>query len=111
LARGVLHGHLQPDRRRAVRVHRSAREVRVVVAEALLEVRDLRVEFTTEDGTLRAVDGVSYDVAVGGALGIVGESGSGKTVSSLAVMGLTRLQGADVSGQVLFGGSDLVTAP
>jgi peptide/nickel transport system ATP-binding protein len=74
----------------------------------LLEVRDLRVGFATEDGHLTAVDGVSYSVEPGGALGIVGESGSGKTVSSLAVMGLERTPGMTVSGEVLFDGRDLL---
>jgi peptide/nickel transport system ATP-binding protein len=81
-----------------------------VTGPALLEVRDLRVEFDTGDGVVHAVDGVSYSVARGSALGIVGESGSGKSVSSLTVMGLTRFQGARVSGQVLFEGNDLLQA-
>ena len=78
---------------------------------ALLDVRDLRVTFATEAGDLTAVDGVSYSVEPRGALGIVGESGSGKSVSSLAVMGLTRFSSARVSGQVLFDGRDLLTLP
>ncbi len=79
--------------------------------EPLLSVRDLRVEFSTPDGALRAVDGVSYEVAAGRALGIVGESGSGKTVSCLAVMGLLRLEGAAVTGEVRLAGRDLLRAP
>ena len=55
---------------------------------ALLEVRDLRTSFTTDDGVARAVDGVSFEVEAGETLGIVGESGCGKTVTSLSVMGL-----------------------
>jgi peptide/nickel transport system ATP-binding protein len=75
----------------------------------LLEVRDLRVSFETEDGTLRACDGVSYSVEAGRTLGIVGESGSGKSVSALTVMGLTRrFGGARVAGQVMFEGRDLL---
>jgi peptide/nickel transport system ATP-binding protein len=77
-------------------------------AEALLRVEDLRVEFFTEDGVVHAVDGVSYEVDRGRTLGIVGESGSGKTVSSLTTLGLTRSQGARVSGRILFEGRDLV---
>jgi peptide/nickel transport system ATP-binding protein len=78
---------------------------------ALLEVRDLTVSFDTEDGVVQAVDGVSYSVERGRALGIVGESGSGKSVSSLTVMGLTRFAGnARISGQILFEGRDLLTA-
>ncbi|MEA2315328.1 MAG: peptide/nickel transport system ATP-binding protein [Solirubrobacteraceae bacterium] len=77
-------------------------------AEALLRVEDLRVEFFTEDGVVHAVDGISYEVDRGRTLGIVGESGSGKTVSSLTTLGLTRSQGARVSGRILFEGRDLV---
>src|SRR5206468_2591683 len=55
---------------------------------AVLDVRDLRVSFPSEGGTVTAVRGMSYSVAPGEVLGIVGESGSGKSVSSLAVMGL-----------------------
>jgi len=77
---------------------------------ALLEVRDLSVSFQTEDGIVRAVDGVSYRVQTGRTLGIVGESGSGKTVSSLSVMGLTRGPRCSVGGSILFGGRDLVAA-
>ncbi|HEX8714090.1 MAG TPA: ABC transporter ATP-binding protein [Solirubrobacteraceae bacterium] len=74
----------------------------------LLRVEDLRVEFPTEDGVVHAVDGVTYEVGAGRTLGIVGESGSGKTVSSLTTLGLTRAQGARVSGRILFDGKDLV---
>jgi peptide/nickel transport system ATP-binding protein len=81
------------------------------MTEPLLRVEDLRVEFDTEDGIVHAVDGVTYEVAPGRTLGIVGESGSGKTVSSLTTLGLTRRQGAKVSGRILFGGRDLVTLP
>jgi peptide/nickel transport system ATP-binding protein len=77
-------------------------------AEPLLRVEDLRVEFPTEDGVVHAVDGVSYEVDRGRTLGIVGESGSGKTVSSLTTLGLTRGQGARISGRIIFDGKDLV---
>ena len=73
-----------------------------MAADALLEVRDLRVEFDTDDGVVHAVDGVSYSVERGRALGIVGESRSGKSVSNLTVMGLTRFQGARISGEVTY---------
>ena len=66
----------------------------------LLRVEDLRVEFVTEDGIVHAVDGITYQVDRGRTLGIVGESGSGKTVSSLTTLGLTRQQGARISGRV-----------
>jgi oligopeptide/dipeptide ABC transporter ATP-binding protein len=75
--------------------------------EPLLSVRDLRVRFPTDDGLVKAVDGVSYDVYPNEVLGIVGESGSGKSVSSLAIMGL--LPGsAIIEGQILFRGQDLL---
>ena len=74
----------------------------------LLEVEDLHVTFPTEDGLVRAVDGISYSVDTGKTLGIVGESGSGKSVSSLTTLGLTRTQGATVEGKMLFEGGDLV---
>jgi peptide/nickel transport system ATP-binding protein len=78
---------------------------------ALLEVKDLKVHFRTEDGTVKAVDGVSYSIDPGQALGIVGESGSGKSVSSLTVMGLTRFAGnANITGSVTFDGRDLLQA-
>ena len=74
----------------------------------LLEVRDLSVRFVTDDGVVRAVDGVSYNVEVGRSLGVVGESGSGKSVSALTILGLTRAKNADFSGEVLFEGQDLL---
>ena len=79
--------------------------------EALLEVRDLKVSFETADGIVKAVDGVSYSVSRGQALGIVGESGSGKSVSSLTVMGLTRFTNARIEGEIFFDGKDLLKAP
>jgi peptide/nickel transport system ATP-binding protein len=83
----------------------------VSAAEPLLRVEDLRVEFPSEDGVVHAVDGITYQVFPGRTLGIVGESGSGKTVSSLTTLGLTRRQGARISGKILFDGKDLVTLP
>jgi peptide/nickel transport system ATP-binding protein len=75
----------------------------------LLEVEDLHVHFATEDGVVKAVDGVSLSVEPGRMLGIVGESGSGKSVTMLTVMGLTRSQNASISGSVRFDGKDLLT--
>ena len=77
---------------------------------ALLEIKDLKVHFDTEDGTVHALDGISYAVDAGQVLGIVGESGSGKSVSSLTIMGLTRSRNARISGEVLFDGKDLLKA-
>ncbi|MEU9081858.1 ABC transporter ATP-binding protein [Streptomyces sp. NPDC048357] len=74
----------------------------------LLEVRDLRVTFTTERGTVRAVDSIGFTVEAGRTLGIVGESGSGKSVTSLAVMGLHRGT-VEVGGSVALGGRELTT--
>ncbi len=79
--------------------------------EPLLSVEDLRVQFNTEDGIVRAVDGISYSIERGRTLGIVGESGSGKSVSSLTTLGLTRSQGARIEGRMLFDGQDLVAMP
>src|SRR4051794_31723372 len=79
-------------------------------AATLLEVRDLRVHFETDDGLVKAVDGISYRVERGRALGIVGESGSGKSVQALTVMGLTRARDAHISGEVRFEDRDLLAA-
>jgi peptide/nickel transport system ATP-binding protein len=76
--------------------------------ETLLRVEDLHVEFPTEDGVVKAVDGISYEVRRGRTLGVVGESGSGKTVSAMTILGLTRAQGAKISGRVMFEGRDLL---
>jgi peptide/nickel transport system ATP-binding protein len=75
----------------------------------LLDVQDLRVAFKTDDGVVRAVDGISYRVMPGTTLGIVGESGSGKSVTSLTTMGLTRGRSTAVSGKIIFEGTDLLT--
>ena len=74
----------------------------------LLDVRDLRVEFATTRGTVRAVNGTSFSVEPGETLAIVGESGSGKSVTSLAISGLLP-RGARVSGSIRFAGADLAT--
>jgi peptide/nickel transport system ATP-binding protein len=70
--------------------------------EPLLRVDNLRAGYSTEDGFVQAVDGISYELARGRTLGIVGESGSGKTVAALSVLGLTRAEGATVSGRIAF---------
>jgi peptide/nickel transport system ATP-binding protein len=81
------------------------------VPEQLLEVNDLHVSFPTEDGLVKAVDGVSFSVARGETLGVVGESGSGKSVSFLTVMGLINKDQAQITGEVLFKGQDLLKLP
>jgi peptide/nickel transport system ATP-binding protein len=79
------------------------------VREPLLQVRDLSVRFRTEDGTLSAVDGVSFDAHAGELLAVVGESGCGKSVTAMALSGL--LPGsATVTGSVRLGGVELVGA-
>jgi len=77
-------------------------------AAPLLEVEDLRVSFDTEDGLVRAVDGVSFSIAPGQTLGIVGESGCGKSVANLTILGLTRAPNALISGRIAFEGRDLL---
>ncbi|MFJ3308150.1 ABC transporter ATP-binding protein [Streptomyces sp. NPDC086549] len=78
--------------------------------DAFLSVRDLRIHFSTDDGLVKSVDGVSFDVRRGQTLGIVGESGSGKSVTSLGLMGLHRAANATVSGEVWLDGQELIGA-
>jgi peptide/nickel transport system ATP-binding protein len=77
---------------------------------ALLEVNDLKTYFRTDDGVVRAVDGVSFNVDKGQTLGIVGESGSGKSVTCLTIMGLNPKRTAMSSGTAMWKGEDLLTA-
>ncbi|WP_251341540.1 ABC transporter ATP-binding protein [Haloplanus halophilus] len=77
---------------------------------ALLEVEDLVVRFYTEEGVVRAVDGLSYTLDRGERLGVVGESGAGKTVSALAVLGLLDDPGRIEGGTIRFDGTDLRAA-
>ncbi|RZH66436.1 ABC transporter ATP-binding protein [Natrinema altunense] len=74
---------------------------------ALLEVDDLVVQFYTDDGVVRAVDGISYEIRAGEAVGLVGESGAGKSVASLALLRLLRDPGEIVRGEIRFDGRDL----
>jgi peptide/nickel transport system ATP-binding protein len=70
----------------------------------VLSVRDLKVEFVTRRATLRAIDGVSFDIAKGEVLGVVGESGAGKSVTGLAVIGLIDPPGRISGGEILLSG-------
>jgi oligopeptide/dipeptide ABC transporter ATP-binding protein len=79
------------------------------MSEPVLEVRDLVVEFRSEDGPLRAVDHVSFSVGRGEIVGLVGESGAGKTLTSEAILGLIRCPPGRVAGEVHFRGHNLLT--
>jgi peptide/nickel transport system ATP-binding protein len=77
---------------------------------ALLQVKDLKTYFRTDDGIVKAVDGVNFEVESGKTLGIVGESGCGKSVTCLTIMGLNPKRSTITSGEALFKGEDLLTA-
>jgi len=77
----------------------------------LLEVRELRVDFPTRRGTLRALDGVSFDIAAGEILGVVGESGAGKSLTGAAIIGLVEPPGRVASGQILLEGQRIDDLP
>ena len=74
-------------------------------------MRDLRVAFRTREGVVRAVNGVDLTLEKGQTLGLVGESGSGKTVTALTVLGLTRAENAEISGEIVLDGVDLLRLP
>ena len=78
------------------------------MSEVLLQIDDLQVHFDTDDGVVKAVDGVSLEVKRGEMVGIVGESGSGKSVASMTILGLTRASNAEIAGRISFEGRDLV---
>jgi peptide/nickel transport system ATP-binding protein len=77
---------------------------------AFLSVRDLNVRFSTEDGLVKAVSGLSFDLERGKTLGIVGESGSGKSVTNLAILGLHNPEFADITGDITLDGEQLIGA-
>jgi oligopeptide/dipeptide ABC transporter ATP-binding protein len=78
------------------------------VAERLIEVKDLKVQFATEDGLVRAVDGVDFELERGQVLGIVGESGSGKSVTAMTLLGLTKDKNTRFEGEVLYKGRNVL---
>src|SRR6201986_4849908 len=80
------------------------------MAERLLDVEELEVSFVTEDGLVRAVDGVSFTLDRGEVVAIVGESGSGKSVTAMTLMGLTRSPNSRFEGSATLNGQELVTA-
>jgi peptide/nickel transport system ATP-binding protein len=80
------------------------------VADRILEVQDLAVSFQTDEGTVQAVDGVSFDLAAGEVLAIVGESGCGKSVTAMTILGLTRSPNARFEGAIRYQGQELLTA-
>src|SRR5260370_10973158 len=75
---------------------------------AVLDVGDLKTQFSLREGVVRAVDGVSFSIARGEVLGLVGESGSGKTVTGLSILGLVDPPGRIVAGSIRLGGEELV---
>src|SRR5947207_12605457 len=79
--------------------------------EPLREVKGLKVRFATEDGVVRAVDGVDFELDRGRVLGIVGESGSGKSVTALTLLGLTRDKNTKFEGEVIYKGQNLLEMP
>ena len=105
-----------PDRRE-VRPSRRRSASRSTSSEVedpnapLLEVRDLSVEFKTDDGIVKAVQNVSYTLRERETLGIVGESGSGKTVTSMAILGLLPKRRATITGEVRFRGRSILGLP
>jgi peptide/nickel transport system ATP-binding protein len=80
------------------------------VGDPLLKVEDLHVSFATEEGVVKAVDGVSFELAAGEVLAVVGESGSGKSVTAMTLMGLTRSPNARFEGTATYKGTELIGA-
>ena len=87
-------------------------EIKYMQDETVLSVRDLEVEFATDDGSVKIIKGVSFDVKAGQTLGLVGESGSGKSVTSMSIMGLLpKPYGKVTAGQILYRNDDLTQLP
>jgi peptide/nickel transport system ATP-binding protein len=83
----------------------------MATGRAFLELNDLRIHFPTDDGLVKAVDGLSFALERGKTLGIVGESGSGKSVTSLGILGLHNTRNSRVSGEIWLDGQELVQGP
>ncbi|WP_082111468.1 ABC transporter ATP-binding protein [Grimontia sp. AD028] len=82
------------------------------MTEPVLSVRGLETEFTTDDGVVKILHGVNFDVMAGRTLGLVGESGSGKSVTAMSIMGLLpKPYGQVTAGEILYRGTDLVCLP
>jgi len=88
----------------------TARTSQTGIVRPFLDVRDLKIQFPTDDGLVKSVDGLSFSLERGKTLGIVGESGSGKSVSSLGIMGLHQGTSAQISGEIWLDGDELVSA-
>jgi len=84
-------------------------QCRAQIPDALLSINNLRTYFRTDEGIIKAVDDVSFEIKQGEALGVVGESGSGKSVTALSVMRLIQKPGKIEGGSCLFKGTDLLT--
>ena len=80
------------------------------MTESVLSVRNLRVEFVTRRSRLRAIDGISLDIAKGEVLGVVGESGAGKSVTGLAIIGLIDPPGRIAGGEIYLSGAGMPTS-
>src|SRR5581483_8327405 len=104
------HHNRERRRRCPLRPARPADQGRLM-PEQLLEVRNLKISFRTEDGVVRAVDGVSFTLARGEVLGIVGESGSGKSVTVMSVLRLINDPNAIFEGEVIYKGRDVMSLP
>src|SRR5690606_12247996 len=97
----------QPARRLAARCPESEAQM----TQPVLSVRDLKVEFVTRRGVLKAIDGVSFDIAPGEVLGVVGESGAGKSVTGAAVIGLIEPPGRIAGGEIRLKGERIDNLP
>src|SRR5260370_12587710 len=103
-------GLRRPKGRPGGRDARKVTDTWARLPSAMLDVRDLKIHFPTDDGLVKAVDGVSFTLDRGKTLGIVGESGSGKSVTSIGIMGLHHGTKANITGTIWLDGEELVAA-